>query len=164
MKYIVGDVGHLGLTTAILFHEGIEHLAFKERFGHIHSAGFCKLHFDANGQAVRYRTAQEIYRAVYMPDYRYDDMPPQLLEQAGNPADKKSDSIFSAHCGTFGACFNKIPLPANKAGTAHRNTCQNGKFQGMIRKIKPKGSYEMYDSDASVVTDCCFKNNSAFSR
>lgn len=48
--------------------------------------------FDANGQAVRYRTAQEIYRAVYMPDYRYDDMPPQLLEQAGNPADKAKNS------------------------------------------------------------------------
>ena len=60
MKYIVGDMGHLGLTTAILFHEGIEHLAFKERFGHIHSAGFCKLHFDANGQAVAHAYGESI--------------------------------------------------------------------------------------------------------
>ncbi len=48
--------------------------------------------FDASGQAVRYRTAQEVYRAVYMPDYRYDDMPAQVLEQVENPANKSQAS------------------------------------------------------------------------
>ena len=43
MKYIIGDLGSSQLTTALVFHEGIEHATFKDVFvpGTITSAGFC---------------------------------------------------------------------------------------------------------------------------
>ena len=45
MKYIVGDLGSAQLTTALVFHEGIEHRTFENCFraGSIVSAGFCKI-------------------------------------------------------------------------------------------------------------------------
>ena len=45
MKYIVGDLGSAQLTTALIFHEGIEHRTFENCFvaGSIVSAGFCKI-------------------------------------------------------------------------------------------------------------------------
>lgn len=52
MKYIVGDMGPLELTTAVLFHEGIEHRAFKDQFSCIHSAGFCKIYTGVGGQTM----------------------------------------------------------------------------------------------------------------
>ena len=48
--------------------------------------------------------------------------------------------MASAHCGTFGACFSSTTLPAISAGAANRNTCQNGKFQGMTANTAPIGS------------------------
>jgi hypothetical protein len=39
----------------------------------------------------------------------------------------------------IGACFKIAALPAIIVGTAKRNTCQKGKFQGMIAKTTPKG-------------------------
>ncbi len=49
-------------------------------------------------------------------------------------------SIASADCGTFDACLSSPALPAISAGAAKRNTCQNGKFQGMTARIGPSGS------------------------
>src|SRR6266436_479708 len=43
-----------------------------------------------------------------------------------NPAQQKISSMASAHCGTFDACLSSPTLPANSAGPANRNTCQNG--------------------------------------
>lgn len=45
MKYIVGDLGSTQLTTALVFHEGVEHQTFENCFraGSIVSAGFCKI-------------------------------------------------------------------------------------------------------------------------
>ena len=45
MKYIIGDLGSSQLTTALVFHEGIEHITFKDVFvpGTIISAGFCSI-------------------------------------------------------------------------------------------------------------------------
>ena len=45
MKYIIGDLGSSHLTTALVFHEGIEHVTFKDVFvpGTIISAGFCSI-------------------------------------------------------------------------------------------------------------------------
>ena len=58
----------------------------------------------------------------------------------GKPARPRMSSISSAHCGTFDACFSSTTLPAISAGAATRNTCQNGKFHGMIARIAPSGS------------------------
>ena len=60
---------------------------------------------------------------------------------SSNPARQSICSIASAHCGTFEACFSKPTLPAIKAGAANRNTCQNGKFHGMMARTGPSGSY-----------------------
>ena len=53
MKYIVGDLGSAQLTTALVFHEGIEHRTFENCFvaGSIVSAGFCKINI-IKGEAV----------------------------------------------------------------------------------------------------------------
>ena len=65
----------------------------------------------------------------------------QRLEHAlREPGADEHSSIASAHCGTFGACLRSATLPAISAGAAKRNTCQNGKFQGMIAKTAPIGS------------------------
>ena len=42
--------------------------------------------FDANGQQTAYATTQDLYRAIYYPDYRYDDMPLQTLGQTKDTA------------------------------------------------------------------------------
>ena len=44
-----------------------------------------------------------------------------------------------AHCGTFEECFSNPTLPAISAGAAKRNTCQNGKFQGITASTGPIG-------------------------
>ena len=43
---------------------------------------------------------------------------------------------------TFGACLTSVELPAIIAGTANLNTCQKGKFQGIIPNTTPKDSYD----------------------
>ena len=53
---------------------------------------------------------------------------------------QSSSSIANAHCGTLGACFNSTTFPAINAGAANRNTCQNGKFHGMMANTGPTGS------------------------
>ncbi len=58
----------------------------------------------------------------------------------GNPASRNTSSIWSAQRGTFEACFRTPALPAMSAGAAKRNTCQNGKFQGMTASTTPSGS------------------------
>ena len=58
----------------------------------------------------------------------------------GKPAWRKTSSIARAQPGTFGACFSTPTLPAIRVGAANRNTCQSGKFHGMIAKTAPSGS------------------------
>ncbi len=58
---------------------------------------------------------------------------------SGKPASRNTDSIASAHPGTLLACFRTPPLPAINAGAAKRNTCQNGKFQGITASTTPSG-------------------------
>ncbi len=59
---------------------------------------------------------------------------------AGRPASCSSASMASAHCGTLGACLSRATFPASSAGAAKRNTCQYGKFHGMIANTAPIGS------------------------
>ena len=59
---------------------------------------------------------------------------------SGNPALRRTSSIASAHCGTFDACLSSPTLPVISAGAAKRNTCQYGKFHGMIARTGPIGS------------------------
>ncbi len=40
---------------------------------------------------------------------------------------------------TLEACFKIAPLPEIKHGIANLNTCQKGKFQGIIPRTKPIG-------------------------
>ena len=47
--------------------------------------------------------------------------------------------MLKAHPWTFEACFSTAPLPTIKLGTANLNTCQKGKFQGIIPRIIPSG-------------------------
>src|SRR6266498_5018684 len=58
---------------------------------------------------------------------------------SANPARQKISSMASAHCGTLDACFSSPTLPAMSAGAANRNTCQNGKFHGMMASTGPSG-------------------------
>ena len=59
---------------------------------------------------------------------------------AGSPRRATRSSMASAQPGTFEACLSTPPLPAISAGAAKRNTCQKGKFQGMIASTRPSGS------------------------
>jgi hypothetical protein len=58
---------------------------------------------------------------------------------SGKPASRKTDSIARAQPGTLLACLSTPPLPAISAGAAKRNTCQNGKFQGITASTTPSG-------------------------
>ena len=58
---------------------------------------------------------------------------------SGRPLARKISSIFSATPVTFAACFSTTALPAMSAGAAARNTCQYGKFHGMIASSTPSG-------------------------
>ena len=60
--------------------------------------------------------------------------------------------MASAQRGTFVACLSTAPLPAISAGAAKRNTCQNGKFQGMIASTTPSGSKATKALVPSIVT------------
>ena len=53
MKYIIGDLGSSQLTTALVFHEGIEHSTFRHTFvsGTIIGAGFCTIEV-VNGELI----------------------------------------------------------------------------------------------------------------
>ena len=59
---------------------------------------------------------------------------------SGKPASRKTPSISSAQRDTLGACFKSPAFPATSAGAAKRNTCQNGKFHGMIASTGPMAS------------------------
>lgn len=48
--------------------------------------------FDANGQQTGYATMQDLYRAIYYPDYRYDDMP-QTLGQTKDTANLELNAV-----------------------------------------------------------------------
>ena len=50
----------------------------------------------------------------------------------GNAASENILSIASAQPNTLDACFSTTAFPAMNAGAAARNTCQSGKFHGMI--------------------------------
>ena len=69
------------------------------------------------------------------------DVDEQRLERrrAGSRRGGRCLRSASAHCGTFDACLSRTTLPAISAGAATRNTCQNGKFHGMIARIAPSG-------------------------
>ena len=60
----------------------------------------------------------------------------QALREA---ASRNTYSIASAQPGTFVACLSTPALPAISAGAAKRNTCQNGKFQGITASTTPSG-------------------------
>ena len=82
---------------------------------------------------------------------------------SGSPASRNTSSIASAHCGTFEACFSTAALPAISAGAAKRNTCQNGKFQGMMARTTPSGSKATKLSRASVWAGSSARKRSACS-
>ena len=63
-----------------------------------------------------------------------------LNKFSGKPALINISSTAKAEPATFEACFSAMLFPAIKAGAAPRNTCHNGKFQGITAKIIPKGS------------------------
>ncbi len=56
--------------------------------------------------------------------------------------------------GTLEACLSSIVLPASSAGTAARNTCQKGKFHGMMARTVPSGWKLTKLRRASVATGC----------
>ena len=58
----------------------------------------------------------------------------------GYPASLKTASIANAQPGTFEASFITAVFPAISPGAANRNTCQKGKFQGIIANTGPRGS------------------------
>jgi hypothetical protein len=60
-------------------------------------------------------------------------------QPSAKPARRKMSSMASAHWGTFDACLSRPTFPAMSAGAANRNTCQNGKFHGMIASTGPIG-------------------------
>mmetsp|Transcript_86902 Transcript_86902/g.151244 ORF Transcript_86902/g.151244 Transcript_86902/m.151244 type:complete len:225 (-) Transcript_86902:304-978(-) len=57
----------------------------------------------------------------------------------GNPASSITDWMAFAQVMTLEACFRSMVFPAERPQAACRNTCQNGKFQGMTIKITPRG-------------------------
>ena len=59
---------------------------------------------------------------------------------SGAPAARNTSAIASADPGTLDACFSTTGFPASSAGTAQRNNCQKGKFQGMTASTTPSGS------------------------
>ncbi len=68
-----------------------------------------------------------------------------------------------AHCGTFDACFSRPTFPAIRAGAAKRNTCQKGKFHGMIASTGPIGWKVTKLCAALVDTGSSARKRSAFS-
>ena len=68
-----------------------------------------------------------------------------------------------AHWGTLEACLRTAVLPAISAGAAKRNTCQNGKFQGMTARTTPRGWKATKLSRALVWTGWSARKPSAFS-
>ena len=78
----------------------------------------------------------------------------------GNPASRKTSSMASAHCGTFDACLSSPTLPAISAGAAKRNTCQNGKFQGMTARTGPIGRNRTNDRVAEAFTSSSARKRS----
>ncbi len=81
----------------------------------------------------------------------------------GKPASRKTSSMASAHCGTFDACLSSPTFPAISAGAAKRNTCQNGKFQGMTARTGPIGRNRTNDRVAEAFTSSSARKRSAFS-
>ncbi len=71
--------------------------------------------------------------------------------------------MASAHWGTFEACFSRPTFPAISAGAAKRNTCQNGKFQGITASTGPSGSARTNERVALAFTSSSARNRSAFS-
>ena len=59
---------------------------------------------------------------------------------AGRPASSSTLAIRSAQRGTLLACLSTATFPAISAGARKRNTCQNGKFQGITASTQPSGS------------------------
>ena len=58
---------------------------------------------------------------------------------SGTPASRSTSAIASAQRGTFVACLSSATLPAISPGARKRNTCQYGKFHGMIASTQPMG-------------------------
>ena len=58
----------------------------------------------------------------------------------GNPARLMMPSMATAQPQALEACLRTMPFPAISAGAAARNTCQKGKFQGMMASRIPSGS------------------------
>src|SRR5690606_6673169 len=64
-----------------------------------------------------------------------------LQQSVGKPASLTISEIANAQPLTLDACFNKPQFPAIKAGATNLKTCQNGKFQGIMAKTTPIGSW-----------------------
>ena len=82
---------------------------------------------------------------------------------SGYPNTAETKAIARAHCGTFEACLSRPTFPAINAGAAKRNTCQKGKFQGIIARIGPIGRYRTKLFFAPVSTASSARNFSLFS-
>ena len=59
---------------------------------------------------------------------------------SGTPAAASTPAMASAQPGTLVACLSRATLPAIRPGARKRNTCQTGKFHGMIASTQPMGS------------------------
>jgi hypothetical protein len=84
-------------------------------------------------------------------------------QPSGNPASRKTSSIASADCGTFEACFRRPTFPAMRPGAAKRNTCQNGKFQGITARTGPSGRHRTKERVALAFTSSSPRKRSACS-
>ena len=82
---------------------------------------------------------------------------------SGKPDSMKDFSMAKAHSVTLLACFSMHTFPASKAGTPNLIACQNGKFQGMIERIVPRGSKEIICFFPSACSNSSFSQFSPFS-
>ena len=76
----------------------------------------------------------------------------EVTTPSGSPASRNTRSIASDDPGTEEACLSATTFPAISAGAAQRNSCQNGKFQGMIASTTPSGSQRTVLRRASLGT------------
>jgi hypothetical protein len=70
--------------------------------------------------------------------------------------------MANAQPGTFEACLSTAALPAINPGAANRNTCQNGKFQGITASTTPIGLNVTKLLRASVSTGSRASSRAAF--
>jgi len=76
----------------------------------------------------------------------------EVTTPSGSPPSRNTRSIASEAPGTDEACLSATTLPAIRAGAAQRNSCQNGKFHGMMASTTPSGSQRTVLRLASLAT------------